>query len=284
MIAGFLSLRVRPMSIKAKILSLVAAFALMASAITAMGLATMADYHRVIDSYTRASNNAFRAERLNMLIANSSIEMRNIYVSKTPDDLSKRFDRLTAFIDETQAMMAEWKSDLKPGEVPEFDHMNDGANSVDAYGRKVMSIARTDGVTAAQAFGMNAKSIAGREYFQAQLEKIVAHIQGQMTQRQADLNTYQTQRAIEFFAVAGSGIILLLLASLSIAIGSIANPLKRVSQSVIRISEGAYDTAIPAEKANGDEISRLWQAIGVLKDRAIELKRINESKLELHLD
>lgn len=272
------------MSIKAKILSLVAAFALMAAAITAMGLATMSDYHRVIEGYTRASNNAFRAERLNLLIANSIIEMRNIYVSKTPEELDKRFNRLNGFIDTTQAMMAEWKAELKPGEVPEFDYMNGGANSVDAFGRRVMEIARTQGIPAAQAFGMNPDSIAGRETFQAQLETTVLHIQGQMKQRQADLKTYQAQRAVEFFAVAGSGTILLLLASLWIAIGSIANPLKRISQSVIRISEGAYDTAIPADNAKGDEISRLWQAIGVLKDRAIELKRINESKLELHLD
>ncbi len=272
------------MSIKAKILSLVAAFALMAAAITAMGLATMADYRHVMENYARASNNAFRAERLNMLVANSTIEMRNIYNSKTPEDLNRRFSRLTGFIDSTQAMMSEWKGEIRPGEVPDFDYMNMGANSVDAYGRKVMSIARTDGVAAAQAFGMNPKSIAGRETFAAKLDAIVTQIQGQMTQRQADVNFYHTQRAIEFFAVAGSGTVLLLLASLWIAIGSITNPLKRISQSVIRISEGAYDTAIPAEKAKGDEISRLWQAIGILKDRAIELKRINDSKLELHLD
>ena len=271
------------MSIKAKILSLVAAFALMAAAISALGLITMRDYDRVIAGYTRASTNAFRAEKLNELIANSSIEMRNIYVSKTPEELGRRVSRLTGFINETQSLMTTWRSEIKPGEVPEFNKMEYGAKSVGAYGMKVISIAHTEGVPAAQAFGMNAKSIAGREYFQEQLDKIIGRIQDDMKQRQAALTTYQTQRTTDFILMAGSGTLLLLLASLWIAIHSIANPLKSVTQSVVQIAEGAYDTAIPMQKAH-DEISRLWGAVAILKDRAIEAKRLSDEKLTLHLD
>lgn len=271
------------MSIKAKILSLVAAFALMAAAITAMGLATMSDYHRVIEDYTRASDNAYKAERLNLLIASTIIELRNIYVSKTPEELDRRIGRLNGFMTQTDTLMAKWKADLRPGEVPDYPFMAMGASSVNAFCRKIIPVAQTKGVAAAEAMGMDARSIAGREQFQARIDAIASGIQAQMAQRQAELKAYQQARTTQFFVVAGSGTVLLLLASLWIAIGSIANPLKRISQSVIRISEGAYDTAIPASQS-GDEISRLWAAIGVLKDRAIELKRINDAKLELHLD
>ncbi len=44
-----------------------------------------------------------------------------------------------------------------------------------------------------------------------------------------------------------------------------------------------YDTAIPVQKAQ-DEISRLWGAVAILKDRAIEAKRLADEKLTLHLD
>ncbi len=271
------------MTIKAKILSLVAAFAIMAAAICTLSLITMSDYDRVIANYTRASDDAFRGERLNLLVADSIIEMRNIYLTKTPAELEARAQALTLRINQTRDLMTEWKARLQPGEIPYFGDMEYGANSVGAFGQKVIAIARARGPAEAERFGLDPKAISGREFFQHRLDTIVDATQAELVRTQADLRIYQQQRTLDFLLIAGSGTALMLLASLWIALNGIANPLKLISQSVIRISEGAYDTAIPAAKA-GDEISRLWAAIGILKDRAIELRRINESKLELHLD
>ncbi len=274
------------MTIKARILILVAAFAVMAATISALGLKTMADCNQVIDDYTRTSTDAFRAQRLNTLIADTTIEMRNVYISHTPQDLDRVTAAMNARIDETTALMNDWKAQVKPGEVPYFDMMVMGTKSVGAYGRKVLQIARTQGIPAAEQFGINPTSIAGREHFQAVLDKVADDFQAKLVQSQARMKTYRAARFSEFLIVAGSGTLFLLLASLWIAIRTIANPIKTITGSIIRISEGAYDTAIPDNntKTARDEISRLWAAIGILRDRSAELKRINDAKLELLLD
>ena len=271
------------MSIKAKILTLVATFAVVAAAICALALTTMQDYQRAIAEYTRASDDAFRGERLNLLIADSIIEMRNIYLTKTPDELAHRTAALQSRIAETRALMSDWRGRMRPGEVPYFSDMQYGANSVGAFGEKVIAIAKAQGPAAAEKFGLDPKAIAGREVFQARLDAIVAGIQDRQQQTQEALRLYQQQRMLDFILIAGTGSVIMLLAALWVALTGIANPLKRISQSVIRISEGAYDTAIPASQRD-DEISRLWSAVAILKDRAIEAKRLSDEKLELRLD
>lgn len=271
------------MTIKAKILALVAAFAIMAAAICALGLITMSDYSRALAVYTRASDDAFRAQKLNLLVADSIIEMRNVYLTRTPEQLAYRTGALQGRIDETRALMVEWKAERTTAEVPDLDYMDAGAKSVNAFGERVIAIARAEGPEAAEKFGLNPTRIASREGFQARLDSIAASIQAKQTQTRRDLQLYQKQRMADFVLAAGGGILLMLMASLWIALNSIANPLRRVTQSVIRISEGAYDTAIPAT-TRGDEISRLWSALAILKDRAIEAKRLTDEKLELRLD
>ena len=271
------------MTIKAKILLLVATFAVVAAAICALGLMTMQDYQRAIAEYTTASNDAFDGERLNLLVADSIIEMRSIYITKTPEELAGRVKALNHRIDETSTLMTAWRARLQPGEMPYFEDMDKGAKSVGAFGHKVIEIANSQGVDAAKAFGLDPKAISGREYFQGRLDAIVLDSQTRMKATQENLRLYQQQRMFDFIMIAGTGTLLMLIASLWIALNSIANPLKRVTQSVIRISEGAYDTAIPAVKTR-DEIAGLWGAVAILKDRAIEAKRLTDEKLELRLD
>lgn len=271
------------MTIKAKILSLVAAFAVMATAITGLSLMTMAHYDRVIADYTRASNNAFRAEQLNLFLSKGVIAVRNVYIAKTPEQLEARITAMNARMSEVDGLLKAWKADLKPGEIPQFAAIEKDARIVIDFTEKVAEVARTRSPREAERLGATDEALAWREAFQGRLDAMVSGIKTALTDRQARLEAYQIQRSRDFVVIAGSGIVLVLLASLWVAIRSIANPINRVTQSIMRLSEGAYDTAIPAARGQ-DEISKLWAALSILKAHAIEAKKINDQKLELHLD
>lgn len=271
------------MTIKAKILSLVAAFALIATAITGLSLMTMAHYDRVIADYTRASDNAFRAERLNLLLSRGVIEFRNIYISRTPEQLEARISAMNARMNEVDALLKTWKADLTPGEIPQFASIEKDARVIIFVSGRVAEVARNQSPREAERLGATEGALAWREAFQGRLDAMVTGIKATLTEREARLEAYQAERSRDFILVAGSAILLVLLASLWVAIRSIANPLNRVTQSIMKLSEGAYDTAIPVAKGQ-DEISRLWGALSILKAHAIEAKKINDQKLELHLD
>jgi len=151
------------------------------------------------------------------------------------------------------------------------------------FGQVIANTATTQSPAAAEKMGYTPKNLAARAAFQNHIDEMVDTIQLNFKKSQDDLKYYASARATEFIVIAGSGTLLLLMASLWIAVRSIANPLKNVTQSVIRISEGAYDTIIPAS-ARQDEISKLWGAVAILRDRAVEAKRLTEEKLELRLD
>ena len=275
------------MTIKAKILALVAAFALMAAAISALGLATISDYDRVITDYSRANDEAFRAEHLSRVLSESVIRIRNIYASTPGPQLDQRSRGLEANLADTQAVLADWKAHLQPGEVPQFNQVQRDTQRVIGFARAMIVIARTEGPAAAQKKGFTDAAVNWREGFQDRLDAMVADFHHRLLVKQAQLKAYQTRRVTEFLAIAATGTLLLLLASLWVAIRSIANPIKTITGSIIRISEGAYDTVIPetaTDPGKTDEISRLWAAIAILKDRSVELKRINDAKLELILD
>jgi len=275
------------MTIKARLLTLVAIFALVAAAISALGLKTISDYNRVIDGYTRVSDDAFRGERLNLLISQTIIELRNVYVAGTPAERDERIAHMTARITETTALLRDWQAARPAGEIEDLGGIATTARNTDAYCLKIVGIARTQGVAAAERIGLDPRAILGRESFQAKLDTMVASIQQKLRERRAAVDAYQARRTTDFLIVAGAGTALFLLVSLWIAIRSIANPIKTITGSIIRISEGAYDTVIPehaADPRKTDEISRLWAAIAILKDRSVELKRLNDAKLELMLD
>ncbi len=275
------------MTIKARLLTLVAIFALMAAAISALGLKTISDYNRVIDDYTRASDDAFRGERLNFLISQTIVELRNVYVADTPAERDDRIALLNARIVETRTLLSDWQAAGHAGNIKDLDRIAATTHGLDSFCLRIAGIARNQGVAEAERIGLDPRVIAGREGFQAQLDDMVSGIQQKLRDSRTAVDTYQTRRTTEFLIVAGAGTLLLLVASLWIAIRSIANPIKRITGSIIHISEGTYDTAIPdqaGDPARADEISRLWAAIAILRDRSAELKRINDAKLELILD
>ena len=275
------------MTIKAKILALVAAFALMAAGISALGLVTIADYDRVIADYSRANDDAFRAEHLSRVLSEVVIHIRTVYRTEPGPQLDRRIEALKANLADADAVLADWKAHLRPGEVPQFTRVQRDTQGMLGFARHLIDVARTDGPAAAEKQGFTDAAITWREGFQDRLDEVVADFHHKLQVKHDQLQAYQARRITEFLAIAASGTILLLLASLWVAIRSIANPIKHVTGSIIRISEGAYDTVIPEQAGDpgkADEISRLWAAIAILKDRSVELKRINDAKLELILD
>ncbi len=265
------------MTIKAKILGLVCAFACLALAIMALGLKTMNDYTAVIDTYRQTADNALRGERLNRYMSEAALEMRGIYMSQTEDETRFFADRADAAADHLSGFITDWKAHLRPGELPQFGMVFDKAGKLASGGHFIAKYSREHGHAAANAIGNTPEHRIFREQMQSQIDTMIAGINAAQAQSQARLVKFERQRQQEFLIVAGSGIALLLAASMWIAIGAITRPLGRVRQSMVDISEGAYETPIP--EGNGGEIGQLWHALDILKNRAIEARRLSEDEI-----
>ncbi|HEX7799095.1 MAG TPA: methyl-accepting chemotaxis protein [Asticcacaulis sp.] len=267
------------MTIKFRILALVAGFALMASAITALGLVTINDYNHMLLTADRAHENAYRGEHLNRLVTGVVMDSRGVYMSQDTSEAAKYGAGIDDQLGQIQTLLTQWKGDLKPGELPEFDGVYQKAQEFVAFRRELARLGRDVSPAAANVQGNNDANRNNRKDFQADIDAMVKHIQTNLDASQTAMQHYKNERSGQFLLVAAAGILLLVGASLWIAIRSISRPLQRVTDSVMRISEGAYDTAIP-EARGKDEVSSLWRSIRTLRDRAQEGETLKAHQAE----
>jgi len=266
------------MTIKAKILVLVAAFAVMASAITGLSLATMSDYNRTIDAYRHDSELVFHTERLNRDVTALAVEMRNIYVARDESHALLAADTVDESAVRLQTQLDLVASMLKPGELPQFAPIRKKIRIMVDAGHIVSNYVREHGRDAAFALGNTDEHREFREHLQEEVDSLVADLSSRLIQSQSALTRFETTRQMQFLLIAGSGILLLLGASLWIAVVSIGRPLGAVRDAIVSVSEGAYDTPIP-EHSEKDAIGRVWTALGILRDRAAEADRLTRDKL-----
>ncbi len=265
------------MTIKAKILCLVAAFALLASAITGLSLSTMRDYKRAIDEYRHASQNAFNGERLNRYLSATALEMRGIYMAQTEADGLVAAGRTDASADRLTVFVNQWHGQIRPGELPQYAGVEAKVLNLAGGAHFIARYTREHGRMAADTVGNIARHRLFREKMQADIDDMVREIEAQQALSAAELNHFAAQRQIQFLLIATAGILVLLGGSLWIAFGSIANPLNEVRRSMVSVSEGDYNTPIPAGRTG--EIGELWGALDILKARAIEAERLTKEKL-----
>lgn len=267
------------MTIKAKILCLVGAFALLAIVITGMGLNTMADYNRVIEDYRHTSDNVVRGERLNRYLMQAALDGHGIYSADSPHMEQWAANRVDLTANMLADFVNDWNAHLKPGELADFPAVRAYVLDMARDGHALAKIAREKGLAAANAYGDHPEYRASREQIQARIDTMIAGIDARQTQSQNALSRFESERTQQFLLTAAIGIFVLLIASLWIAVRAIAAPLSEVRRSMVKISEGQYETPIPPSP-RGNEIGELWGALDILKTHAIEAERLARERLE----
>ncbi len=266
------------MTIKAKILILVAAFVVMASAITGLSLVTMSAYNRTIDTYRHDSELAFHAERLNRDMTALAVEMRGIYMARDDTHALLAADHVDDSATRLQGQLDLVAGMLKPGEPPQFAVIRENVGKLAGGGHFIAGYVREHGREAANTIGNTDAHREFREHLQDQVDYLVADLSSRLVQSQSALTRFEATRQIQFLLIAGSGILIVLGGSLWVAVVSIGRPLTAVRNAIVSVSEGAYDTPIPAH-AEDDAIGRVWTALDILKSRAAEADRLTREKL-----
>ena len=267
------------MTIKSRILLLVGCFALMASAVTGLGLVTIQDYNRILREVSDAHENAYRGEHLNRLVTAAVMESRGVYMSKDTEEAKKYADGVDKNLDKIQKLMAEWQPQLTPGQLPEFDGVKAKADEFVGFRRELARLGRDVSPEAANVQGNNEANRSNRKGFQEKIDVMVAHIHSNLEATEAKLAAYKEKRIWQFLLIAVTGILAVLGASLWVAFKQISRPLQHVTENVVRIAEGAYDTEIP-EARGKDEISSLWRSIRTLRDHALEAETLKAHQRE----
>ena len=265
-------------SIRTRVLILVGCFALMAFAVTGLGLMTIGDYNRMMKHYDHAYDNAWRGERFNHLISNVVMETRGIYIARSPEELSGFVTSLNRNLDDMQTLLSEWKADSMAVEKPRLDAISGQTAGFIALRRHVAELAQKGDVEGAH--GLSTGNRKDRIAFQAQVDALVLATQKDLAAAQVEADSYSKKRAGDFLLTALLGIAAIMALSLWIVAHFITDPLKKLAAAIIKTSKGEYDDMPAAESTGEDEVSSVWRALSVLKERAIEAEQLAAAKAE----
>jgi len=242
-------------SIRARILILVGCFALMAFTVTGLGLLTIGDYNRMMRDYDHAYDRTWRGERFNHLISNVVMETRGIYIADDETQRTGFIKNMRDDLSEMESFIHQWQADARPAERPQVDALAAEATTFIALRRRVADLATQGDLTGAETMSTGTDLAAAKT--------------------RADL--FNRQRAGDFLLTALLGIAVIMGLSLWIVSHFITNPLRNLASAIIKTSKGEYDQVIE-ETEGEDEVSSVWRALAVLKDRAMEAERLATAK------
>ena len=265
------------MSIRARIWALVGCFALMALTVTGLGLMTIGDYNRMLSNYDLAYDNAWRGERLNHLISNVVMETRGLYMAKNGDDLKIYVRNLNMNLDEMDGFLHQWNEQMPESQRNRLATINHEASAFIELRRKVANLAVQGKLQAAEE--MSTSNRTARIDFQTHVEALVTATRIDLATAKAVASSYSRHRSGDFLITALLGILIISLMSFWVVAHFITNPLKAIASAIISTSKGEF--GLPMHEPEGhDEVSSVWRALAVLKERSLEAERLAAAKRE----
>ncbi len=267
------------MSIRIRLMALMAGFAAMALIVTGLGLKTLSDYRGMMDANSRAWENSWRGERLNHLYSNVVMESRGMYSAADPSEVPTFAASLNANLDAIEALLHDWKA-AGPDENSQVTTIEPEVAKFIAVRREMARLALAGHEDQAHALGLTNR--ADRMTFQSDLDAFVARTRAALDAQRQRADTYSRSRVMDFLATALIGIVLILGISLWVLQTFITRPLQGVARAIVDTAHGDYSTPLP-ERPGRDEMSAVWRAGGTLKTPAIEAERLAELHREAEM-
>lgn len=264
------------MSIRTRLMILMAGFAAMALTIAVLGLMTLSDYRGMMADNSRAWENSWRGERLNHLVSNVVMESRGMYAAADKAEIPMFATALNHNLDDIEDLLRTWKA-AGPAEAQLVAGVAPDVARFVAVRRRMAQLALAGNEADAHAMGLTNR--ADRIAFQTHLDDLVARIRVNLDAARHHADQYSQARAIDFAVGAGAGILLMSALALWALAHFVSRPLKAIARAIIDTAESDYSIPLPAPHGQ-DEISTVWRALNVLKDRAIEAERLAAAQRE----
>ena len=183
------------LSLRTRILTLVAGFVVMALAIMLFGLMSLSDYSRMMGDYGTAYENAYMGERLNHLMTSSLMESRGLYLSNSAAQDEGYIGNIEKDLAETDAVMAQWRAEAVASPDMHFEQL---AARVHAFVQMRYDILRVtrQSKTAGRAMGLQYRP--QREALQADISRVVDQTRARLKATRVRADTYRRERMVSF--------------------------------------------------------------------------------------
>ncbi|MBL8692046.1 MAG: HAMP domain-containing protein [Rhodospirillaceae bacterium] len=263
--------------ITAKVHVVVGILALVAAVVAGQSLLALRTYDAQVELIQRASQRAVVGERVNGLVLATVMESRGVYMSKDKAEAEKFAKPLLDDLKQLDLRLTEWKALVEPQDAANFGKVETAARDFIRFRTELARLGTDVSGAAAREFGDNDANRSNRQALNKAVQDLADTNNKAIDRMAAGLAAYQHSTVIEVIAIAGIGILVGAgLASL-IAIGFVARPVGRLTQTMKDLAGGDTAIAVPAPDRR-DEIGDMARAVVVFRENAIRASEAEAAK------
>lgn len=263
--------------ITAKVHVVVGILALVAAVVAGQSLLALRTYDAQVELIQRASKRAVVGERVNGLVLATVMESRGVYMSKDKAEAEKFAKPLLDDLKQLDLRLGEWKALVEPQDAANFGKVETAARDFIRFRTELARLGTEVSGAAAREFGDNDANRSNRQALNKAVQDLADTNNKAIDRMAAELAAYQRSMVIEVIAIAGIGILVGAgLASL-IAIGFVARPVRRLTQTMKDLAGGDTAIAVPAADRR-DEIGDMARAVVVFRENAIRASEAETAK------
>jgi methyl-accepting chemotaxis protein len=253
------------LGIAGRINVIVGLMALVSVAVAGVGVYAGAVYDGMTNRMRQVGERAVQSERLNGLINAVVMESRGIYMSNDAAAINRFGDLLVQNLRQMEVVMGDWRRLVTPDQREVFERADANLKQFVAFRTQLVELGRTQGNGPARAFGDNEANRTNRQALNREIQALSAADQKSLAALEAEIEGYGAILHLLQLILPGVGILLGLVAAVTIARRGIVNPMRGLRESVEDLARGRRDLDVPAA-VRRDEVGEMARALLVLQD------------------
>lgn len=263
--------------ITAKIHVVVGLLALVAVVVAAQSLMALRTYDEQVELIQRASKRAVVGERVNGLVLATVMDSRGVYMAVDKAEAEKFATPLIATLKQLDTRLTEWRALVEPNDMAGFQTIEAAARDFIKFRTELARLGVEVSGAKAREFGDNDANRSNRQALNKAVQTLADSNNTSIDRMAVALADYQRSTVIRMLAVAGIGILIGAGLASVIAIGFVARPIGRITQTMTGLAGGDTTVVIPSAERR-DEIGDIARAVVVFRDNAVRAAEAEAAK------
>ncbi len=255
------------MKIRAKVLAVVALMGLASIVIGGIAGFITIEYKNRMDRLENLADRAYLGEKLNRFVTAVVMESRGIYASDTTETAAPFAEGLVSYLDQIDALLAEWQPLVDAEGRAAFDAVVARAAEFRQFRTETARLGRDVDPAEANVQGNNDDNRANRRAYQAEIDAVVNRDLELFAEVKAGMTAFQQSMLILLGAAVVLGLGAGTAAAVYVGTAKLSRPVGDLTETMQALADGDLDAHV-GYLENKDEIGAMARTLQVFRDNA----------------
>src|SRR4051812_16266695 len=251
--------------ISTKIYLLVGLLGVVAGLVGSAGIVAMRTYDIQVEAMTAASSRALLGERVNGLVNAIVMDSRGVYMAENKERVEQFGKPLLENLKRMDALLSQWRPLVPASQMEQFQRAEQRTAEFIAFRAKLVELGRTEGSSAARAWGDNEANRTNRQALNKELQGIAVQNAELISAGSAELRVFYSTMLMTLVPLTVLGVGIAAVFAILMVRMTVTRPLADITTTMKRLAEGDAGAPIHGLERS-DEVGEMARTIGVFRD------------------